>query len=220
MNMINEILQSTSIEAKATKVESRELNLHDFLDNLRSNYEVPLNKEVSLIWDYPPDLPVVKTDSEKLEHILQNLINNAIKFTANGHVTMTAQYLEREAILEFKVADTGVGIEAEALPFIFERFRQATSLETRRYGGVGMGLYIVKKFTELLGGTVEVESEPGKGSAFTVSLPVEMVEEVKRAVIEAGSEKADFLSNVKSILNLVEDLQKKINHREQKRNSV
>lgn len=179
LNMINEILQVTSIEAQTVKVESHELSLHDFLDNLRSNYEAPLNKEVSLMWDYPSSLPVVKTDSEKLTHILQNLINNAIKFTAKGYVTITARYLAGEKNLEFKVADTGVGIPEEALPSIFERFRQVDSSETRRYGGVGMGLYIVKKFTELLGGTVEVESNLGKGSAFTVSLPVETVEEVK-----------------------------------------
>ncbi len=127
----------------------------------------------------------MKTDSEKLKHILQNLINNAIKFTAKGHVTITARYLQREKILELKVTDTGVGIQEEALPFIFERFHQVDSSETRLYGGVGMGLYIVKHFTELLAGTVEVESKPGKGSAFTVSLPVETVEEVQIGDVHA-----------------------------------
>ena len=76
--------------------------------------------------------------------------------------------------MEFKVADTGIGIPEEALPFIFDRFRQVDSSETRSYGGVGIGLYIMKKFTELLGGEIGVESELGKGSTFTVTIPCEI----------------------------------------------
>lgn len=141
LDMISEILQVTSIEARSVKVESHELKLRAFLDHLKSDYCAPLNKEVTLIWDYPSDLPVMTTDSEKLKHILQNLINNAIKFTPKGHVVVSARCHQGEKILEFKVVDTGVGIPEEALPLIFERFRQVDGSETRRYGGVGMGLY-------------------------------------------------------------------------------
>ncbi|MBI3057787.1 MAG: hypothetical protein HYY81_00520, partial [Deltaproteobacteria bacterium] len=199
LTMISSILQATQIEAEGVKVERREVRLKDFLDDLRSNYSIPLGKELSVIWDYPLDLPVVHTDAEKLKQVLQNLINNAIKFTARGHVTVSARVTESSRQnaessvqqgndlptadrllptsgrwVEFKVADTGTGIAEEFFSVIFERFRQVDSSETRNYGGVGIGLYIVKKFTELLGGKIDVESEPGKGSTFTVTIPYEL----------------------------------------------
>jgi len=171
-------------------VEAREVSLEEFLADVRSNYAIPLGKELSLVWDIPSDLPVIHTDGEKLKHILQNLINNAVKFTDKGSVTVSVRAGGRDqglgvsadpqsltpnpGYVEFKVADTGIGIAGENLTAIFERFRQVDSSETRRYGGVGIGLYIVKKFTELLGGTVEVESKPGKGSTFTVIVPREL----------------------------------------------
>ncbi|MBI2988961.1 MAG: GAF domain-containing protein [Deltaproteobacteria bacterium] len=171
LRMINEILQATSLEARAVKAESREISLGSFLDDLRSNYEIPMDKQLALNWDYPAELPVMRTDSEKLKHILENLINNAVKFTIQGNVTVSARYNPKAKAVEFKVADTGVGIQEEMIPSIFEMFRQGDSSETRPYGGVGIGLYIVKKFTDLLGGKIEAASEPGKGSIFTVTIP-------------------------------------------------
>ena len=171
LKMITEILQATSLEANAVGVEVQEVSLGSFLDDLKSNYEIPVKKNLSFAWDYPLELPTVRTDSEKLKHILQNLVNNAVKFTEHGQVAVSARYNPRAKAVEFKVADTGIGIEKEMLPSIFEMFHQGDSSETRSYGGVGMGLYIAKKFTELLGGKIEAASEPGKGSIFTVTIP-------------------------------------------------
>ena len=171
LTMISQILQATSIEAGKVQADRREFNLRDFLDGLKSNYEIPLNKPISVTWDYSPEACAVKTDSGKLRHILQNLINNAIKFTEKGSVAVTARYLPERRAVEFVVADTGIGIPKEMLPSIFEIFRQLDSSETRSYGGVGLGLYIVKKYTDLLEGTVEVQSDPGKGTAFTLTIP-------------------------------------------------
>lgn len=173
LSMISSILEATSIEAEAIKLESHETNLKDFLKELRSSCDVPIGKELALNWDYPSDLPVVKTDREKLKLILQNLVNNAIKFTEKGHVTISARHNPKSGIIEFKVADTGAGIPQDALSIIFDMFRQVDSSETRAYGGVGLGLYIVKKFTEMLGGKVEVESELAKGSTFTLRFPLQ-----------------------------------------------
>lgn len=173
LNMINSILEVTHLKAEKPKVRIDELHLVDFLNEVRSDYTASLEKKLTLIWDFPSDLPTMKTDSEKLKHILRNLVNNAIKFTDEGQVAISARYLPETRKVELKVADTGIGIPRESLPIIFERFRQLDGSKTRSYDGVGLGLYIVKMFTELLGGEVGVESEPGRGSTFTVTLPSE-----------------------------------------------
>jgi signal transduction histidine kinase len=104
---------------------------------------------------------------------MQNLVNNAVKFTEKGRVTISACYVPENKQMEFSVTDTGIGITRDKIPAIFEKFRQLDSSETRVYGGVGLGLYIAKKFTELLRGTINVKSELGKGSTFTLALPLE-----------------------------------------------
>lgn len=173
--MINSILQATQLETDTVKAETHEVHLSLLLDELRATYAFPPDKDVTLKWDYPGEMPVLNTDSGKLKQILQNLISNALKFTDEGHVTISARcFLESNKVL-FKVADTGLGIPKESLPIIFDMFRQVDSSETRGHGGVGLGLYIVKKFARLLGGEVEVESELGKGSTFTVTLPIQSV---------------------------------------------
>ena len=179
LSMINSILFATSLQAEAVKADRNEISPGHVLDDLRSTYEVFLEKKISLAWDYPAELPVMRSDGVRLKHILENLINNAIKFTERGAVTISARYLSDIKTVQFKVADTGIGISTELLPSIFEMFRQADSSETRVHGGVGLGLYIVKRFTELLGGWVEVESEPGKGSTFTVTIPYEKAEQTE-----------------------------------------
>jgi signal transduction histidine kinase len=124
---------------------------------------------VQLVWDVPLELPIVWSDPAKLKVALKNLIANAIKFTDAGSVTVRVTVNEDE--VEFTVADSGVGISPEALPIIFEAFRQADSSSTRRFGGVGLGLYIVRRLLDLLGGRVEVESRLGQGSTFRIRLP-------------------------------------------------
>ena len=175
--MINNVLYATVLEVQKPGMDAQEMSPADFLDQVRSGYDDRLQPEgLTLRWDYARDLPLIRTDGAKLRVILQNLIGNAIKFTGKGVVTISAGVSEGGKSgrwVEFKVADTGIGISEDHLPFIFEKFRQVDSSQTRSFGGVGMGLYIVKRFTELLGGTVKVESEVGKGSTFTVRIPVE-----------------------------------------------
>ena len=189
LNMITSILYATSIEAKEVRVQNTEFALSDLLDEIKRMYEISLSKSITLNWDYPSDLPLLTLDREKVRVALQKIIDNAAKFTDRGRVAISARLKEsrkRNAAndrqksgaspskghwLEVKVEDTGVGITKEKLPIIFEKFRQADSSETRRFGGVGLGLYIAKHFIELMGGKIEVETEEGKGSIFTVTVP-------------------------------------------------
>jgi signal transduction histidine kinase/CheY-like chemotaxis protein len=174
LGMISCILQATIIEAEAMRVEKNEVSIGHLLDELKSVYVVPFHKNIDIHWDYPPELPCVNTDREKLKHILQNLINNAVKFTDKGGVTISASYLPEVKRLKFQVADSGIGISQEEFSIIFEKFRQVDSSDSRAYGGVGLGLFIVKRFTELLRGDLSVSSEIAKGSTFTVTLPIDV----------------------------------------------
>jgi signal transduction histidine kinase/HAMP domain-containing protein len=171
-HMINGILQVTTIEANTVKLEWRELNPCDLLDELQSDYRVRANKELCILWDYPAYLPLLTTDDEKLRAILQNLVNNALKFTEKGTISISAHHAVGTQTMEFKVSDTGPGIAHDKLPLIFDMFRQADSSATRKHDGVGLGLYIVKKFVDLLGGQISVQSELGEGSIFVVSFPL------------------------------------------------
>jgi len=169
--MINSILHATHLEAGQIKLESYEVDPVRLLEELRLRYIVPPEKELTLSWDYPSDLPTIKTDGGKFRQILENIINNALKFTSSGNITVSARYLPDAQAVSLRVADTGIGISNDSLPTSFEMFRQLDSSASRSYGGVGIGLYIVKRFVELLNGRIEVKSEPGKGSIFTITMP-------------------------------------------------
>jgi len=177
LRIIQSVLYASALESGEVKTENHEISLADFLDNLRSSYKGPLDKEFKIHWDYPSDLPVVSTDSLKLRQILEHLIENAVRFTAKGRVTLSARYSPGTKTAEFKVADTSIEIPKEVVQAISEKSRQMDSSETilLLYGGVGLGLYIVKKSAAILGGEVRVESEPGKGSTFIVTIPGEAV---------------------------------------------
>jgi signal transduction histidine kinase/HAMP domain-containing protein len=170
--LINGILEITKIETGAVTLLKEPIDLENFMTEIRSDYMISTEKELVLKWKYSADLPVIVTDRIKLKQILTNLINNAIKFTDAGSVTISAQLSDQAQTIEFAVADTGPGISEELIPVIFDKFRQLDSTTTRSYSGAGLGLYIVKTFTELLEGTVDVRSKLGEGSTFILRLPI------------------------------------------------
>jgi signal transduction histidine kinase len=184
LEMIESIMEATKIESGAVIIEAQQVDVASIFDDLKSQYDVlPRGKAVTLSWFYTPNLPVLQTDRSKLMQILQNLISNAIKFTDEGSVAVSAAYLPEHSLVEFRVEDTGIGIPEESQTRIFEIFCQADSSRTRKYGGIGLGLYIVKTFATLIGANVSVKSESGHGSTFIVAVPVDHTK-----VVQASTE--------------------------------
>jgi signal transduction histidine kinase len=169
--MVMSILEASTIETGAVRLYNEYFDPKDLLEELKAACYVPPEKDLELTWNWPADLPALKTDREKLKQVLEHLIDNALKFSERGRVIISAELGSSPATVRFTIADTGLGIPPEVLPFVFEKFRQSDSSMTRSHGGVGLGLYIAKKFTDLIGGELSVKSELGRGSVFTVSLP-------------------------------------------------
>ena len=169
--LINTVLQVSSMEAEKLHVELHEINLWEFCSELRTFYDYPLATGVKLVWNYPADLPSVEGDRAKLRRMLENLVGNALKFTQQGTVMIAVRYLAGKQRLEFKISDTGVGIPEANIPKIFEKFRQGERHTGMEHGGVGLGLYIVKKYLDLLGGNIEVHSRVGEGTTFIFQIP-------------------------------------------------
>ena len=172
LELINETLDLNRLEGGKVALELGVVDLPDLLRALGSETQDLREKSgVRFTVDMPGDLPRLYTDGGKVKTVLRNLICNACKFTEKGTVTVRAQSC-RDG-LEISVSDTGIGIPPNARALIFEPFRQVDSSMTRRYGGVGLGLYIVKRLLDLLGGTIAVDSELGHGSTFRVWLPAD-----------------------------------------------
>ncbi|WP_246859552.1 ATP-binding protein [Spirosoma sp. KCTC 42546] len=177
LTIVNDILDISKLEAGMIKLESIPFSIQMLTASLRSMCQASVSdKGLQLIVKVDPDLPTIFLgDPTRLTQIILNLLNNAIKFTKHGHITLRVEQGEKatsESVrVRFIVQDTGIGIAPDMLPTIFERFQQADDFTTRYYGGTGLGLNIVKALTELQGGSVTVTSTPGKGSQFIVEIP-------------------------------------------------
>lgn len=171
--LINTTLDLSRLQSQRIPLSIQEVRVAEFLAELANEtQQMQKSANVTLVWSSAPNLPSLWTDGAKLKIIVKNLLTNALKFTEAGTITVSAG--PQGDGITLSVADTGPGIGADVLPFIFEPFRQGGTFATRKQGGVGLGLYIVQRLLDLLGGTVTVESEVGKGSTFHVWLPMHM----------------------------------------------
>jgi PAS domain S-box-containing protein len=170
LDLINAVLDLSRLQSRQVSLALADVQVPSLLDELQTDMN-RLRKEGGprVEWAYTPDLPLLQTDVVKLRMVLKNLLTNALKFTQEGIISVTAH--PRGMGVEFSIADTGVGITAEDLPYIFEAFRQGVDATPHIHGGVGLGLYIVRQLLDLLGGSISVKSERGKGSIFRVWVP-------------------------------------------------
>ncbi|WP_261301322.1 response regulator [Paenibacillus andongensis] len=186
LTLINDILDLSKVEAGKLDILIEEVRLDDLLQSLRYQFNpVAKEKGLSFILKLDDQIPeIVTTDGQRTEQILKNLLSNAFKFTASGSVTVeiaragkgTAyqnHHLEENGALALTVTDTGIGIPASKQQAIFEAFQQADGTTSRKYGGTGLGLTISRELAKLLGGEIHMRSSEGKGSSFTLYLPLE-----------------------------------------------
>jgi len=172
LSIINDILDFSKIEAERLNLEQASFKLGTVLENLTSLLaDKVLEKGLRFSVTLPPDLAALSLlgDSLRLGQILLNLAGNAVKFTDQGSITVAIQLAEARAtdvLLRFEVRDTGIGISPDDQRRLFTAFEQADSSMTRRYGGTGLGLAISKRLTEMMGGQIGVDSQPGLGSRF------------------------------------------------------
>ncbi len=172
IELVNDLLDASKLEAGSMRLDPTSIDLRGLINELHETIE-PLAREknITLKEELPPRLPPIEADRAKLRRIIVNLLSNAIKFTQHGGtVTVTAERIGN--YLRVAVADTGVGIAPEDVARLFDKYEQARSRATRGEKGTGLGLYIIRQLVELHGGEIHVQSEPGKGSTFTFTLPI------------------------------------------------
>jgi signal transduction histidine kinase len=173
LSLIDDLLALTRAEAGKIDARPAPMSVPDLVERVTASVSWMVGtKQLELDAELEPHLPVIQSDERWLAHVLVNLVSNAVKFTpAGGRVTVRASRLEPHAVA-LDVIDTGIGIAPEEQKMIFEPFRQAERGDAKGYGGVGLGLALVARLTDLLGAEVELESTLGKGSRFRVVVPV------------------------------------------------
>jgi two-component system phosphate regulon sensor histidine kinase PhoR len=172
INIVNDLLLLSSLEEKAF-LELEDIDLKDFLEDVIKIFDQRLkDKELSLVMDVNENLPTIKADLFKLEQMLINLLDNAVKYTDRGEITVSLDVQDKK--VRIRVTDTGIGIPKEDIPRIFERFYVVDKSRSRKYGGTGLGLSIVKHIVLLHHGTIDIESDLGKGTKVTVTIPTNL----------------------------------------------
>ena len=210
LNLINEVLDLSKVEAGKIEIYPSDVALAEITKQIESTFgPMAQQKKLDFSVEIDPDVPVsLKTDGPRVLQILRNLLGNAFKFTETGGVKLhvflppphqayasTSLASQPEYVIGFAVRDTGLGIAKDKQQLIFEAFQQADGTTSRRYGGTGLGLSISRELSRLLGGEVRVESEPGRGSTFTLYLPFTHVAPVlgKGKDLPADDEPAESL---------------------------
>lgn len=171
LRLIEDILSFSKFQHGKEQLKCENVQIDEVMEQIYAEMQFFADeKKVVFVLSLPEPIGTVRTDPIKVEQILVNLVNNAIKFTDCGYVMLSARRLPR--VLELSVEDTGIGIERGHYDYIFEPFTQVDGGTTRKYNGTGLGLAIVRNLVTLMQGEVLLESEPGKGSRFLIRIPI------------------------------------------------
>jgi len=192
--LIGDILDLSKIESGVVEVKPSEIGITSFISDIASSAKsLAQEKGLTLSLDVEEGLSVC-SDPDKLKQVFTNLVSNAIKFTEAGGICISARQTREhpQGTVVISVMDTGIGIPGEALSFVFDPFRQVDGSLSRKYGGTGLGLHICKKLVEMLDGRIDVISEPGMGSTFSVTLP--------REIRKSGPREGDWQQKIKDAL--------------------
>jgi signal transduction histidine kinase/CheY-like chemotaxis protein len=204
LSLINDILDLSKIEAGRMEIYVEEVDVPALVNEVRSIVEpLAATNQNRLEIDCPEGLPPLRTDRTKLKQSLLNLLSNASKFTQGGELLLRITTADGE--IAFVVRDSGIGMTEEQLSRLFQAFSQADASTTRRYGGTGLGLAITKRFCEMLGGRITVESTPGEGSTFTIVLPMEQMSVVEAVPAQAAPQIAPTAAEAPLVMIVDDD---------------
>ncbi len=202
LGLINDILDHSKIEAGMLVIESISFDGRQLLENMADSMALTVSKKnLDMILDVDPKLPKrLVGDPNRLRQVLSNLLSNAVKFTAEGHIRISAKPIDlapgqNTVRIRFCVEDTGIGMTPEQSARIFDKFTQADVSTTRVYGGTGLGLAIFRQLVDLMGGEFGVDSEPGKGSRFWVTMPFPMEDEPAEAPSSVAGKRVAFVTD-------------------------
>ena len=179
LSLINDMLDLTKIEARKVELQITSVALDALVrETIAQQESLIRDRPIEFVADLPPTVASIQTDPEKLRQVIINLLSNALKFTEHGQVTIRLVTGPGHQPLRLEVSDTGIGIPREKLGLIFEAFQQADASTSRKYGGTGLGLTISQALCRLLGFRIEVTSEVGRGSTFSIILSTQPADSV------------------------------------------
>ena len=217
IKIINNILDFSKLQAGKFTIENREFSFHQMMDSLvKVNMPQVDSKGIKLICNVSADIPdMLIGDELRITQVLNNLMSNAIKFTSVGQIVINVVKtieLDDEIELFFMVIDTGIGIAQNEMDKLFKSFSQADASITRKFGGTGLGLSIVKSLVEMMGGTINVESEKGRGSTFSFSVRVKKADLENNKETNSGNilEESSYSFNLGSISDEIEQVDREL----------
>ncbi|WP_072680290.1 HAMP domain-containing sensor histidine kinase [Arcobacter sp. LA11] len=197
--LINDVLDISKLEAGEINLDCTTFNLHETILNIKDMFEPQVkNKNLEFVFKYDENVQIIYSDKQRIKQIIKNLLSNSLKFVEKGAIELIVKDSDKNFSILIK--DDGIGIDDEKLLHIFDRFKQADSSTTRKYGGTGLGLAICKELTTLLEGTIKVKSKVGVGTIFKLTLP-KNEDKVSNIVLEEKVKPIEIKSDTPKVKN-------------------